>query len=426
MKRLSRSTVTSTGSEVIQRWVNFWNLISLIMALFTAVFALVDRPNPLPDVLLIIGFAVLFLIWYWVFIIHLDRWGRGSPVLALAFVGIILVMAGMTKIHTIYFMQLFSLYGIIFSVMVVRFAIPLTIFLSGLGVYFLILRHQIAFPEATGLYVGFGVTTFFAILMGLFISAILRQNAERQRIIDELKAAREELARAEREAGILEERQRLSREIHDTLAQGFTSIVTHLEAADQALPSDPALSIVRLHIDKARGAARDSLGEARRFVWALRSEPVESESLIQAIRQVAGRWANETGLSAQVNSSGSARSLSSPYEVTLLRVVQEALVNVQKHAAARQVMITLTYMDDQVILDVQDDGRGFVPGQASPANGCGTEEAQTRGGLGLIGMRERAAILGGSLIVESSPGEGTTLVVALPLEPSTRYDLEGQ
>jgi signal transduction histidine kinase len=429
MKQLSHPTVPAPGSNTLRRWVNFWNFMSLAMALFAAVYALVDQPNTLPTILLIIGFAFLYLLWYWFFIVHLDRWGRDSLVLALSFAVIMLVLGGMTKIHTIYYMQLFSFYGIIFSVMEIRLAIPLSIFLSGFGVYLIILRNRMTLPEGTGLLIGFGIATFFAIVMGLFISAIIRQSAERQKIIDELNAARAELARAEREAGILEERQRLSREIHDTLAQGFTSIVTHLEAADQALPTDPALDKVRQHIDKARGAARESLGEARRFVWALRSESLERESLVQVVRQVADRWAEETGLSAQVDISGPARQLPSAYEVTLLRMLQEALVNVRKHAAARQVAITLTYMDDQVILDVQDDGQGFVPVQSGPAGDGGVGEARAEGGraeggLGLIGMRERAEQLGGSLIIESEPGEGTTLVLVLPLAPSTRQDSE--
>jgi signal transduction histidine kinase len=313
-------------------------------------------------------------------------------------------------------MLLFSQYGIIFSVMVARLAIPLTVFLSMLGAAVIITNNRMALNESFGVLVGFGVATFFSMLMGLFISAILRQSAERQQIIDELKAARASLARAERQAGILEERQRLAREIHDTLAQGFTSIVMHLEAADSAMPDDLTLANARQHLDRARATARDSLAEARRFVWALRSEPLERESLAGAIRRVAGRWAEESGTGAQVEISGEERPLPSPYEVTLLRAAQEALANVRRHAAARQVTLTLTYMADQVILDVQDDGQGFDPTQPRPDE----NRDGARGGFGLIGMRERVEQLGGHLFIESAPGEGATLVVDLPLVPADK------
>jgi signal transduction histidine kinase len=347
----------------------------------------------------------------------MDRWGRGSPVKAISFAVMIAALVGMSRVNEIYYVGLFSLYGILFSVLELRLAIPLTVFLSGIGVYAIASNIQMKLAEASGLMISFGITTIFTILLGMFISAIVRQSAERQGMIEALQAARDQLARAEREAGVLEERQRLAREIHDTLAQGFTSIVMHLEAAEQALPQDAATGKTRQHLDRARSAARESLAEARRFVWDLRSEPLERESLGQAIRRVAERWAEESGLSAGVEISGGERPLPSAYEVTLLRTAQEALANVRKHAEARHVTITLTYMDDQVILDVQDDGQGFDP-VSMAGNGAG-EPVGDGSGFGLIGMRERAEQLGGSLQIESAPGEGATLVVALPLDGSS-------
>jgi signal transduction histidine kinase len=206
-----------------------------------------------------------------------------------------------------------------------------------------------------------------------------------------------------RQAAVLEERQRLAREIHDTLAQGFTSIVMHLEAAEQSLPDESAT--VQQHLDQARNTAREGLAQARRLVWALRPEILEGASLSAALERVVARWARESGIAASATTTGTAYSLPAEVEVTLLRAAQEALSNVRKHAQAGQVAVTLSYMGDMVVLDVQDDGSGFDPARIQ------TPATPATGGFGLTAMRERVEQLGGTLLVESVPGQGTTLVV---------------
>ncbi len=207
---------------------------------------------------------------------------------------------------------------------------------------------------------------------------------------------------------VLDERQRLAREIHDTLAQGFTSIVMHLEAAEGALPGEwPG---VRQHLDQARRTARESLVQARRLVWALRPAILERTSLPTAVERVVARWMADTGITAGTTMTGTACPLPPAAEITLLRAVQEALTNIRKHARAAQVAVTLSYMGDVVVLDVQDDGIGFDPAdvQAPPSVGA-------TGGFGLAAMRERVEELGGTLLIESAPDEGTTLVVEVPV-----------
>jgi len=219
-----------------------------------------------------------------------------------------------------------------------------------------------------------------------------------------------------RQIGVLAERQRLAREIHDTLAQGFTSIVMHLEAAEQALPASP--ETVLSHIDWARGTARESLAEARRVVWALRPDILEGASLPEAIEHLVGRWSEESGVTTSADVTGAARPLPTHTEATLLRAVQEALANVRKHARASNVAVTLSYMADMVALDVRDDGIGFDPTQASKDNG------RVSGGFGLAAMRERVEQQGGKLIIESAPGEGATLVVELPIPQGASVSAE--
>jgi len=215
---------------------------------------------------------------------------------------------------------------------------------------------------------------------------------------EELERTRRELEQASRQAGILEERQRLAREIHDTLAQGFASIVVQLEAAEMASENETSATH---YLEQARNAAREGLSEARRMVWALRPEILENTSLPEALQRLMRRWQQESGVSAQFTLTGEPRPLHPELEVGLLRIAQEALANVRKHSKARHATLTLSYLGDMVLMDVQDDGVGLQP--------------STSGGFGLRSMRERVEALGGRMTVESEPGLGTTLAFSLPL-----------
>ena len=161
------------------------------------------------------------------------------------------------------------------------------------------------------------------------------------------------------------------------------------------------------HIAQALRSARDNLAESRQVVWALRPRPLTERSLPEALEELAGRLAEETGLRADTTVTGTERPLGAEAETTLLRIAQEALANVRKHATAAQVTVTLSFLDDVVLLDVADDGAGFDTGAAAGV-----------GGLGLRAMRERITRLGGGLTVESTPGEGTTIAAELPTRVS--------
>jgi signal transduction histidine kinase len=205
-----------------------------------------------------------------------------------------------------------------------------------------------------------------------------------------------------RVTGVLAERQRLAHEIHDTLAQGFTSIVTQLEAADQVLTTAP--EVAHGHLDRARRTARESLGEARRTVEALRPAPLERAALPDALRDVVDRWRDgcDDQIDVSVAVDGQPAAGERDTDAALLRVAQEALTNVARHARASRVDLTLSYLGDLVLLDIQDNGVGF----SVDARSGGTVEM---GGYGLLAMRERMLGVGGELVVESAPGDGTTV-----------------
>jgi signal transduction histidine kinase len=242
---------------------------------------------------------------------------------------------------------------------------------------------------------------------------------ERTRALGEAKAAnlrlesslaenaalQDQLLTRARQAGVLDERQRMAREIHDTLAQGLIGIITQLEAAELA-DSDPARR--RRHFEAASTLARESLSEARRSVSALRPEPLEAARLSDALAEVAQRWSVREGIPVWVTTTGSVEPIASEAEVALLRAAQEALANVAKHSGADRVGVTLSYLADEVALDVRDDGAGFDP-DAHGSTGTG------EGGFGLIALRERVEQLSGSVRIESEPGRGTAVSVRVPV-----------
>jgi len=254
----------------------------------------------------------------------------------------------------------------------------------------------------------------------------------RERALDEVSAANrrleatlaeneslhERLLAQAREAGVLDERQRMAREIHDTLAQGLTGIITQLQAAEHA-DAEPAER--HRHVEAAIRLARESLSEARRSVHALRPEPLETARLSEALADVAARWSALHGIDVQVTTTGTTRSLRPETEVGLLRTAQEALANVAKHARATRVGVTLSYLDYEVALDVRDDGRGFDPDRLAELTTDSAHKDENdvpSGGFGLVAMRQRIEGLSGRLQVESEPGAGTAISACVPAEPT--------
>ncbi|WLW50238.1 sensor histidine kinase [Streptomyces sp. YU58] len=247
--------------------------------------------------------------------------------------------------------------------------------------------------------------TAVAVTITCYVATLDHESHKRQRLLDELTATQAERAAAERQAGTLAERQRLAREVHDTLTQGFASIAMLLDAARDDLPPD---SPAARRVEQAMRTARDNLAESRRLVHALRPAPLDRTHLAAAVRELTARLAEETGTEAYTVVTGRPAALPPSTEGELLRVVQEALTNARRHARAMSVSVTLSYLGDVLAIDIQDDGTGFSPAARHP-------------GVGLITMRERIAAVHGTFAVESAPGEGTTVAVAVPLpaEPAS-------
>jgi signal transduction histidine kinase len=240
-----------------------------------------------------------------------------------------------------------------------------------------------------------------ALLLGLFITGVIEQSERRAVLIDELERTRAELAETEHARGVLAERERLAREIHDTLAQSFTSILTLSQATEVAMP--PSATVARERLSLIEGTAREGLAEARALVGAAGPVDLVDASLTEAVERVVARFGAESGLPAKVTVAGRPRSMPANYEVVLLRATQEALANVRKHAAAKAVRVTLSFPPDgpgSATLEVADDGRGFDPLAAT--------------GYGLRGMGSRVEQVGGTLEISSTVGGGTSVRILVP------------
>lgn len=250
-----------------------------------------------------------------------------------------------------------------------------------------------------------------AVVGALGYQALYRESEQRRELIEQLHAAHDELAEAGHAAGVAAERERLAREIHDTLAQGLTSIQLLLRAAQRELPERDGTATAGAHVEHARRTAHDNLAEARRFVRALSPPDLEQGSLALALERLCAVTTADSDVIVEFQRSGDPVELAAPYETALLRVAQSALANTIQHSGAGQAAVTLSYMDSGMALDIVDDGKGFDPAVALRDNAH----------FGLSAMQARVAALGGCLSIESADGAGTALAVSFT-HPPTVHD----
>jgi signal transduction histidine kinase len=266
---------------------------------------------------------------------------------------------------------------------------------------------------AAAMYLGLGATTealavagsieglslLFSLGLGLWISNISEQSKERKRLIDDLQAAQKELAALSRDAGVSDERERLAREIHDTIAQDLTGLVLTAQRGRRELAKGNTAAVEN-QLAVLEENARHALMETRALVASGAAVGVDGGGLALALRRLGERFERETGIVVTVSADESA-SADRDAEVVLLRCAQEALANVRKHSTAGTAAVALSTHDGAIDLRISDDGAGFDP--TIPSSG-----------FGLTGLRERLALVRGTLAVTAEPGGGTTLVATLP------------
>jgi signal transduction histidine kinase len=310
-------------------------------------------------------------------------------------VGAIGLTVGLFATAPVGSLMLFALYPHIWLMLSTRHAIAATVVVVAAVTSVAVARAGLNAATLAGWIVVGGVTLVVGLLLGLWIMTIIEQSNRRADLVAELAATRAELAVVSREAGVVAERERLAHEIHDTLAQGFTSVLLLLEAVESSVETDLPAAV--RYLRRAQETARDNLAEARALVAALTPPDLTSTSLPEALRRIVDR----AGPPAVLVVAGTPRGLPTEQEVALLRTTQEALTNVRRHADATRVEVHLDYAPDTVSLRVCDDGRGFDPDSAGS-------------GYGLAGMRARAGRVGGAVTVAAAPGRGVTVRFDLP------------
>lgn len=373
-----------------------------------------------PAVLFLAGFATIWVLW--LFTLHPD-WRERRKLMAGYYTGLVLLCAGLVVLSPWY--AIFAFLGYIHAFVCLQGRWR---FVGTASTAVIMSAAQVGGVQniPTEAWWAWLILVMFNMLVaGAFsyfadmtqvrnlrqkqaLVALGEANAKLEAALEENAGLHAQLLVQAREAGVLDERQRVARELHDTLAQGLAGIIRQLEAAEQV--ADRPAEWGR-HVHTASTLARESLAEARRTVHAVGPAALESARLPEAIGEVTKRWAAVNSVAAVLTTTGDARPMHPDVEVTLLRTAQEALANVGKHAQASRVGLTLSYMEDLVTLDVRDDGIGFEP-NAKRANGS------NNGGFGLTGMRQRVQRLAGRLEIESEPGAGTAVSATVPAIPA--------
>jgi signal transduction histidine kinase len=312
---------------------------------------------------------------------------RGLAYIVVA-VPLVLVLFAIAPVGSLLF---FVLFPHIWRLLPVRRAIAATV-VAVLGVGAVWMVPDVDGPGVPVAAAWLGAMLVVALLSGLFFTRVTTQSAERAALVVELERTRSELAAASHDLGVLAERERMAREIHDTLAQGLTSILLLAQAMD---PADPRAG-------RIEETARENLAEARALVAALGPTQLDSATLPAALQRLVERVGGELGIAAEMRVEGAERPLPAGHDIVLMRVSQEAVANVRKHAGASRLELVLAFDPAATVVRISDDGSGFDPAAVGG-----------RTGFGLAGMRERLREIGGALDLRTAPGGGTCVEVRL-------------
>ncbi|TQL69632.1 signal transduction histidine kinase [Nocardioides albertanoniae] len=399
----------TTAPELEQQWDRNLKVLPFVLLALTTVvcFATFPAMGPVgPTTRIVFGVLVVATavwVWRWTYV-----YARPHPV---GYTGRTLLVAALTALHPLF--CIFAWIGF------------LDAFDSFRGRWRWVAMAATALIMATGQVGGpppfddwwqialwpvlFVVNFGLATLMGRYSVHLDTISKERAETITRLESAladnaelQDQLLARSRESGVRDERERLAREIHDTIAQSLAGVVAQLQAAEGSADTDD----VRRRVGRATDLARTALVEARRSLQDLSPTDLATAGITDALSALVTTWRSDHGVDASFMVVGEARALHPEVEATLLRIAQEALANVAKHADAQRAGVTLTFDESEVILDVRDDGTGFDPGSPRRSSAFG---------LGV--MRDRAQRLTGTLTLESAPGSGTAVSASIPALP---------
>ncbi|GAA3027050.1 sensor histidine kinase [Actinokineospora globicatena] len=374
-----------------------WDLYFAVGYVFVTALVLLSHASAADRVASAVAMAALALFYVLYGRRHAIMREERGPAVVFAAVSMALFLTAVWFVGNSTFL-LFVMCPLIFMALPLPVAAPLVVLLNVLPPVLGQLRSGMAHEWLDQLPTSF-LGLSLSLLIGTYVHRVVAQSHERAALITELEASRAEVAALSHRAGVAQERTRLAGEIHDTLAQGFTSIVTLVQAAESEVDRDSAK--VRHALDLAARTARENLAEARALVAALQPSALDAATLTEAVQRLAERLRAEAGIEVAFHTEGDASGLPTGVEVVLLRAAQEAMANIRRHSGAASVTVDIRHTPSGVTLAVTDDGVGFDP--AAPADG-----------YGLRGMRARAEQVAGTVSVHSAPGAGTTLTVEVP------------
>lgn len=411
-KNVSMPSIDQRPPRPARTWASLVGSIRIGQALITVVLVVIGAWRavgdgvPLPWVL---SLSLVFLGWYGGGLLVSDR-TADRRLATWWLLGLTLIWLGAVVVSPEFVWLAFPLWLLAGFVMPLRWAVALSVL-----VFAVVVAAPVVHTGATSYanVIGPLVGGVFALGISRGYLELVRDGRERRRLIsslvatqEEMAALQDELARTQRESGASAERTRVSRDIHDTVAQGLSSIGM---LARSALTSDDPPQHARA-LGQIDALAAEGLADARRIVNALMPAELESTALGDALARMLERLADETGVAATLHADDALPSLGTDAEVALLRTAQSALANVRAHADASRVVLTLADAGDAVRLDIVDDGVGFDATRWDAQGAVGARG----GGYGLRSMRARLRELGGGLDVESAPGDGTALSAHLP------------
>lgn len=372
-----------------------WHVAVIATAVVLGALSLTTADSPLRLGIALGALAVFVITWFW-FGADADRSEARSIALSIVLIAVgtagTLAIPAFATFQTIAYPMLWTRARGLRQALATNVALAVGI---GVGLYVASGADTAALVQAVIIQ---AISLSFSIALGIWITQISDRSEERQRLLDELRATQDQLAAVNRDAGVASERERLAREIHDTIAQDLTGLVLLAQRAQRELQGDDPGAAAET-LGTLEDGARTTLAETRALVAATAPVSLAAGGLGEALARLGERFQRETGTPVAVTAAG-LPPLDRDTEVVLLRCTQEGLANVRKHARAATASVTLTTEDGEAVLTITDDGSG-IPADAAP-------------GFGLAGMRDRLALVGGTLDVESSP-RGTRLRVTVPL-----------
>jgi signal transduction histidine kinase len=371
--------------DVFERWTPVWHAFFYLMIAVATVLVVVPS-NGRPRAF-ILATAGSLAVWHALMLARVRGNLRERPRrVGIYLVGATILSVALVRVDLAFLMVAMTLYNHVFAFLVMRWALPAA------GALSVAIALAVFRAADTGTLIVLLLAAGAALMFAFYLRATGDESEARLALIEELERTREQLAFAERLAGMTEERHRIGRELHDTVTQQLVGIVMHLEAR-----KDDA-------IDTSLRLAREGLAEARRLVWADRPAQLEEGSLSRALGALFERVRRETGLVVEEQIDENVDTLPVVIQTLVMRATQEALANVRKHARATRVAVSVSVSDELLTIDVQDDGIGFD--RPLPDRGAG---------FGLRGLRERVAAHRGTVTIESAAGAGTTIAVHVPL-----------